>query len=80
MKGSHSRRALRQDRQLLARGVEPVLGGHQFLARLSKPLLDKGIAVGHHRGELVLALINPITIEIKVPQHLYPLIGSGEKI
>src|SRR5262249_61952642 len=66
--------------ELFAGIVESVSGGHQFLAHLGSPLLDKSVAVSGRRGKLVLAFDQAVAVGIEVAQDLDPLIGGGEQI
>ena len=65
---------------LLASSVQRIARRHQLLADLSRPLLDKGVAIGDCGGELVLGFGKAVAVEILRPQNFHTLIRSGQQI
>src|SRR5260370_27123293 len=66
--------------QLLSSGVQRIARRYQLLADLSRPLLDKGIAIGGRRSELVLGFTEGIAVEILGPENFEALICGGQQV
>ena len=66
--------------QLLSSGVQRIARRYQLLADLSRPLLDKGVAIGDRGGELVLGFSKAVAVEILGPQNFEALIRRGQQI
>src|SRR5260370_42208245 len=65
--------------QLLSSGVQRIARRYQLLADLSRPLLDKGIAIGGRRSELGLGFTEGIAVEILGPENFEALICGGQQ-